>query len=377
MTMTRPFWETVASPGPSLPLLEGDIEAEVAVIGLGGSGLTAIGELLARGVQVVGVDAGGIADGAAGRNGGFLLAGLADFHHVAVAKFGEERAAACYRATLAELDQIYDQTPEAATRVGSVRIPVSDAERDDCDEQLAAMVASRLPVDRYEGPEGTGLYFENDGTLQPVERCRILARRVLASGARLFVRSRVNSFLAGRVLAEGGSIACNSVLVCVDGGLEQLVPVLKESVRSARLQMLATASVRERVVSRPVYRRYGLDYWQQCASGEVVLGGCRDVGGEDEWTTEAVPSETVQRGLDRLLASGLGIAAPVTHRWAGIVGYTANHLPVVRQVESDLYVAGGYSGTGNVVGALAAKGLVELALDGRSELAALFDGRSV
>jgi len=108
-----------------------------------------------------------------------------------------------------------------------------------------------------------------------------------------------------------------------------------------------------------------------------VLGGCRDVGGEDEWTTEAVPSETVQRGLDRLLASGLGIAAPVTHRWAGIVGYTANHLPVVRQVESDLYVAGGYSGTGNVVGALAAKGLVELALDGRSELAALFDGRSV
>ena len=33
------------------------MEAEVAVVGLGGSGLTAVGELLDRGVNVVGVDA--------------------------------------------------------------------------------------------------------------------------------------------------------------------------------------------------------------------------------------------------------------------------------------------------------------------------------
>ena len=134
----------------------------------------------------------------------------------------------------------------------------------------------------------------------------------------------MRSVRPGRLLAGGGSVACESVLVCVDGALERLVPVLDGPVRSARLQMLATAPLGNEVASRPVYRRYGLDYWQQLATGEVVLGGCRDLGGADEWTTDAVPSESVQRGLDRLLVSDLGIHAPVTHRWAGIVAYTAN-----------------------------------------------------
>ena len=145
-----------AGPDPSLPSLEDDVEAEVAVVGLGGSGLTAVGELLDRGVNVVGVDAGRVAGGAAGRNGGFLLAGLADFHHVAIGKFGMERAVACYEATLTELERIFESTPEAAKRVGSLRISATEAEQLDCEAQYAAMMASGLPVDRYDGPEGTG-----------------------------------------------------------------------------------------------------------------------------------------------------------------------------------------------------------------------------
>jgi glycine/D-amino acid oxidase-like deaminating enzyme len=46
----------------------------------------------------------------------------------------------------------------------------------------------------------------------------------------------------------------------------------------------------------------------------------------------------------------------------------------VREVAPRLFVAGGYNGTGNVVGAIAARGLVALALEGHSRLAALFDG---
>jgi hypothetical protein len=45
--MTRPVWEevsTVPASRLSLPPLDDDVEAEVAVVVLGGSGLTAIGE---------------------------------------------------------------------------------------------------------------------------------------------------------------------------------------------------------------------------------------------------------------------------------------------------------------------------------------------
>jgi gamma-glutamylputrescine oxidase len=116
------------------------------VVGLGGSGLTCVVELARLGLSVIGLDAGTIGGGAAGRNGGFFLAGLAAFHHDAVARFGRERAATLYRLTMAEIDRIAAQAPEIVRRAGSLRIADSSAERADCARQLAAMEADQLPV---------------------------------------------------------------------------------------------------------------------------------------------------------------------------------------------------------------------------------------
>ena len=68
-----PVWED--GEWSPLPLLMADIDVDSCVVGLGGSGLTAIGELLARGQTVAAIDASDVGAGAAGRNGGFLLAG--------------------------------------------------------------------------------------------------------------------------------------------------------------------------------------------------------------------------------------------------------------------------------------------------------------
>src|SRR5689334_9203836 len=86
LTATPAVWED--APGLDLPTLGGEVEADVCVVGLGGSGLAAVRALTAAGRRVVGIDAGEVACGAAGRNGGFLLAGLYEFHHDAVAKIG-------------------------------------------------------------------------------------------------------------------------------------------------------------------------------------------------------------------------------------------------------------------------------------------------
>ena len=56
-----------------LPALPGDVSADVCVVGLGGSGLACVLELLALNKRVVGLDAGSVGGGAAGRNGGFLI----------------------------------------------------------------------------------------------------------------------------------------------------------------------------------------------------------------------------------------------------------------------------------------------------------------
>ncbi|MBV9773967.1 MAG: FAD-binding oxidoreductase, partial [Gemmatimonadetes bacterium] len=69
---------------------------------------------------------------------------------------------------------------------------------------------------------------------------------------------------------------------------------------------------------------------------------------------------------------GIGVRAPITHRWAASVGYTADGLPVLEEVRPGVWAIGGYSGTGNVIGAICGRAAAQLAACGRSELAEAF-----
>ena len=360
------LWATGAALG--LPALEGDVSADVCVVGLGGSGLTCVREAVRLGARVVGVDAGEIGGGAAGRNGGFLLAGLAPFYHDAVSRFGRHRARSMYKATLEELERIATEMPAMVNRTGSLRIGESPDEEADCARQLAAMRADHLPAEHYEGLEGRGILVCGDGTFQPHERCRALADAALREGAVLFERSRVTDIVPGVVRTGHGAVTARHVVVAVDGALDTLLPELATEVRTARLQMLATAPTHEVHVPRPVYARWGYDYWQQRPDGTIALGGARDVGGEAEWTYDTTPTDTVQDALEQRLRERLDVRAPITHRWAASVSYTVDELPIVREVRGGVWAIGGYSGTGNVIGSLLGRGLARHCVSGDDRL---------
>jgi gamma-glutamylputrescine oxidase len=355
-----------------LPTPDGDVSADVCVVGLGGSGLTAVGQLLRSGASVVGIDAGHVAAGAAGRNGGFLLAGTYDFYHDAVERYGRERARRIYRLTMDEIGRIADEAPGAVRITGSLRIADSAEEAEDCRSQLDVLRADGLPAEWYEGPEGQGVLMPTDGVFNPLLRCRILARRAVDAGARLYEHAPALDVRPGEVRTRAGTIRCGRVIVAVDGRLERIFPELEGRVRTARLQMLATAPTDEVRVPRPVYARWGYEYWQQLPDGRIALGGFRDAGGEGEWTEDGAPGEIVQARLEQFLRERIGVRAPVTHRWAACVGFTPTGLPLLEEVRDGVWVAGGYSGTGNVIGALCGRAAAELALTGASALADAF-----
>lgn len=348
-----PVWEDGAWPG--LPALDGDVTADVCVVGLGGSGLTAVQELASRGATVVGIDAGTVGGGAAGRNGGFLLAGLAPPYHEVVARLGPEMAAWVYRLTMAEMDR----TPHTR-RVGSLRVEDDEVGLADCRRQAAALRADGFEVEAYDGPEGRGLLFPADGVLDPLARCRSLAAQTVSP---LFEHTPAVSISGTSVETPGGRVRCGAVVVAVDGNLDLLLPEVP--VRSVRLQMLATAPVPPQW-PRPVYLRHGFEYWQQLPDGRVAVGGFRDLGGAEEETRTTETSSRVQDALERLVRERLGVTAAVTHRWAASVGYTADALPFLGEVRPGVWACGGYSGTGNVVGALCGRQAAALALGERA-----------
>lgn len=358
--------------------LTGPIAADACVVGLGGSGLAAVGELVSRGLSVVGVDAGRIAGQAAGRNGGFLLGGPAQPIHLFAEQVGVETAIRLYRQTLDEISHLETLLgDEVIRRVGSLRLaglpgtgPGEDerrreAELADCERQFAFMRANDLPVLRYDGKLGTGLYFPADAAMNPVRRAMGLAG-MYGGQATLFERTPVTGISAGQVDTAVGAITAGVVIVAVDGALEILLPQLAGRVRTTRLQMACTSPVAPGTLPCPVYANFGYDYLQQDPAGRIFAGGGRDRFADHEWTVSNNPTREVQDWIDSLIdrAAGAGTSVQVTHRWGASVGYTPDSRPLVTAVDDGVVACGGYCGTGNLVGPIAARAAVALALDG-------------
>lgn len=367
------MYPTVWEPQPPAirETLEADIHADVCVIGLGGSGLAAIAELARRGTSVIGIDAGPIGGGAAGRNGGFLLAGLADFFDDTVRRCGGTIAAAIYRHTREEILRLAAAHPDDVRLTGSLRIAATPEERADCEAHLRAVREHGFPAEPYAGPEGEGVLFPGDGTFHPVKCLQAEANRLRAAGVRLFEHSPALAAEPGLVTTPRGRVACGATIVAIDGRLEQVLPELRSRVRTARLQMLSTAPARDVRWPRPVYWRYGYEYWQQLPTGEIALGGFRDRGGEAEWTADTEPGGIVQELLEAFLRSNVRTSAPVIHRWAASVGYSTDRLPVLEQVRDRVYALGAYCGTGNIVGRLCGRAAAQMVAGERSEWAEL------
>ena len=189
--MNVPIWEN----GKWTPLgpLKNDAECDVCVIGLGASGLTAAKVLRQNGLSVIGIDAIDVAAGAAGRNGGFLLAGMADFYHDVVQAVGRTEAKKRYLETLDSLKQVFKDFPDCSRQCGSLRIAADTKELEDCRIQYETMLADDLPVEWYKGPEGEGLIVPTDGSFNPLTRARTLANRVMDSGVKLYGQTKAVS----------------------------------------------------------------------------------------------------------------------------------------------------------------------------------------
>jgi gamma-glutamylputrescine oxidase len=373
--VSRVGWDDAVADWPGLPPLHGDRSADACVVGLGASGLAAVEALADRGLSVVGVDAGRVAAGAAGRNGGFLLGGAELALHHAIERWGTA-AVDLYRATLGELQRLHDLLgPDVIRRVGSIRLaglpgqPRDDAEAADCESELAdckfqaaVLKDNGIDVEDYDGPLGRGIYLPDDAATNPAVRAIALAS-LLTKRAALHEHTGVTGIEPGRVRTEHGVISAQVVIVAVDGRLDVLLPKLRDRVRTARLQMLATAPVAVGRLPCPVYGRWGYDYAQQLPDGRLFVGGGRDRFVDDEWTHDTEPTEPVQDYIEDVAERMAGQRVTVTDRWAASVGFTADERPLCTRVDEGVVAVGGYNGTGNLVGPIAARSAVALALD--------------
>lgn len=346
------------------PSLDTNLEADLCVVGLGASGLRAAMHGAQRGLRVVGIDAGLIAGAAAGRNGGLLLAGTADFYNDACDRLGNARAKVVYQHTLDELDQVVALLEGNARMTGVLRAEDTEEGLKHAARHLAALQRDGFTAHEYDGPQGQGIVIPTDGSFHPVQRAMTFAQLATNLGVQLFENTSTSSVSSNEVITAHGVISARYVLVATDGFLRRVLPELVTDIRQVRLQMLATAPD-SLELEYPSYSHFGYDYWQQRPDGRVAIGGGRHRVMESEFTDDDTPTRELFEYLEARLR-GLGVHAPVTHHWAAIVSYANNDVPVAREVMPSVWGLGAFNGTGNVIGTMLGRALVDQMIDGHS-----------
>jgi glycine/D-amino acid oxidase-like deaminating enzyme len=132
-------------------------------------------------------------------------------------------------------------------------------------------------------------------------------------------------------------------------------------IQATRAQMLASTPEPRSIIDMPTYSHFGYRYWRQLSTGEVLVGGWRDTSFNTELTYDAEPTQEIQEQLDSGLA-GVGATGRVTHRWAGIMGFTESGLPFTGPVDgmANTYICAGFTGHGMGFAFMSAKQVADL-----------------
>jgi gamma-glutamylputrescine oxidase len=360
---TTSYW--LAEPAEPLPSARVGGRADVAIVGGGVTGCSCALALAEAGLKVKLFEAREIAGGASGRNGGFALRGGAAPYPVLADSVGDDATADLWRWTERELDALARLAGDAFRPTGSLRIAADEEERDELREEYQGLRGAGFAAEWREGLDEplsrypAALFHPPDGVLQPARTVRRIAERAAAAGVEIHEHTHVRSF---------EEVDAGTVVVTTDGYPSGLLGELEGLIVPTRGQVIATEPIEEMLFEIPHYGRHGFDYWHQRLDGRIVAGGFRDVSLDTEFTAEEVTTPVVQEALERFVEEHVGRPLRVDYRWAGIFGMVFDFIPVVGRVpdQDDVWIAGGYSGHGNVLG-FACGRLVARAILGKND----------
>ena len=345
--MADSFW--LSEPAPSLRSRPLDGAVDVEIVGGGITGVSAALTLARSGRRVRLHEARAIASGASGRNGGFALRGGAMAYDSAREWLGHDAAADYWRLTEAYVDRMVELGGDAIRRTGSLRL-AGDDERDELVAEYEALREDGFAAEwRDELPEPLAgrfpgaLFHPDDAVLQPARLVRRLALAAAEAGVEIREHDRVEDL---------DELEAETVLVATDGYPSGLLGELEGLIIPTRGQMIATEPLPERLFPLPHYGRHGYDYWHQNEEGRLLVGGFRDADMDSEFTAEEATTDRIQGALDGFAEALLGRKPTITHRWSGVFGLVPDLMPVVgpHPGRAGMWVAGGYSGHGNVLG---------------------------
>ena len=325
------------------------------VVGSGVAGLSVSRALKLRGRRPFVVDAFGVGSGASARNGGFVLVTHICDYPAMRRRLGVEGTRTLLRAAEANHGAVRSLL-QASTHyqcAGSLMLAVDgdDAEAAILEEARALLKEDDVHAEFVRVPEALAgfsqaLSIPSDGEVHPGHLSALLAEGVEGALATI---TAIDFTEHTATTSNGHTIAYRDVVLATNAWSANLVPELRGIIEANRGQMLATEPL-PKALGSVCYAGWGYEYFRQRASdGRVLLGGRRALFREAEATDECEPTAEVQASLDDYLVRHMPFTKgrAVTHRWAGIMGFSPDDLPLVGALPGrDALILAGFSGHG-------------------------------
>jgi glycine/D-amino acid oxidase-like deaminating enzyme len=165
---------------------------------------------------------------------------------------------------------------------------------------------------------------------------------------------------------DKGDFHASLVVLALNGYSAHLHPYFADKIYPTRAQCLMTEAV-PRFMEGPCYANFYLDYFRQLPTGELLIGGFRQLEKATEVGISDHITEVIQNSLHQFVMNYLPQfnKASITHRWAGVMGFSKDGEPMVGSIPDDpaIFFAGGYTGHGLGLAFNTAKTLVDLIFD--------------
>jgi glycine/D-amino acid oxidase-like deaminating enzyme len=365
-----PWWLDEAGEDPALPALDGDVDADVCVVGGGFTGLWTALAVRERepSARVVLVEAERCGAGPSGRNGGFCHGYWASLAETRVT-LGDDGALALARAGERIIPAVRALGGDVWLREGGMLMvstaPAQDAAVDGAVEAAVALgapeqaeplsaddVAARVrsPVFRR------GVFFPECATVQPARLVHVLRQAVVAAGVTLHERTPAVALEDGLVTTPHGRVLADAVVVAVNAAASGWAPVKRHVTNFGSYVVLTEPApgLLEEIGwtggEAVVDGRMFLHYFRTTDDGRVLMGsgsGPIGFGGrlDARFSRDSATAARAERGLRRLLPSLTGVR--VERAWGGPIDVSADHLPFFGGVPgAGIHYGLGYSGHG-------------------------------
>lgn len=321
-----------------------------------------------------------LAMGASGRNAGFMITGLDTHYHKAIVRYGADVAYEMWelsQQTIAFWKQMIAQSSVHVPLDESGSLLLAETAQEAQDIALAAKALDAAGIEiiyHKQDPLGRGYHAAieqpHDAAVQPFK----LAHAVLEqSGAALVPDCEVykieqESPDVVTVYSKQYIFKAQHVLLCTNAYSPLIDPYFVGKVIPTRAQALITDPLPQPVMQSCGYSNYGYMYYRMTFDGRFLIGGGRDQHmAQENDTTEDRINPAVQAQLDRYIRKYFPeIDVPVARRWAGIMGFSVDGLPLVGTLPHKKRVgfAVGFTGHGLAMGAITAQRAVEHLLNG-------------